>query len=66
MKIHAPNVVLERYAEIVNMQKPIKVTIDILSLLIIKLRSVSLASRTEMMMGTRRERKVGSRRFGIE
>ena len=29
MKIHAPNIVLERYAEIVNMQKPIKVTIDI-------------------------------------
>ena len=33
MKIHAPNIVLERYADIVNMQKPIKVTIDILSLL---------------------------------
>ena len=28
MKIHAPNIVLERYAEIVNMQKPIKVLED--------------------------------------
>ena len=66
MKIHAPNIVLERYAEIVNMQKPIKVTIDILSLLITKLCSVSLASHTEMMMGTRRERRAGSKSFGIE
>ena len=66
MKIHAPNIVLERYADIVNMQKPIKVTIDILSLLITKLCSVSLASLTEMMMETRRERRAGSKSFGIE
>ena len=26
LKIHAPNIVLERYAEIISMQKPIKVT----------------------------------------
>ena len=66
MKIHAPNIVLERYADIVNMQKPIKVTIDIYLSLITKLCSVSLASHMEMMMETRRERRAGSKSFGIE